>query len=123
MSQPNPLKLVGNKALLHLCCHCSPPLVLVQGTVEVLNFWEHQSCGQRADRVCMYGRPILLSMARPMQAAVKQAAKDAGAEESDEDDGGIIEVDEETLRQREAAAAAALAAAAPLTQVLTLSMC
>ena len=66
-----------------------------------------------------HGRPFLLTRAVPMQAVVKQAAKDAGAEASDEDDGGIVEVDEETLRQREAAAAAALAAAAPLTQVLT----
>lgn len=54
-----------------------------------------------------------------VQAAAKQAAKEAGVAEEDEDDdeGGIIQVDEEMMRHREAAAALNAALHAPPTQV------
>ena len=71
--------------------------------------------GQRSYQQAVCGAEQCLSA---VQAAAKQAAKDAGVVEEDSDDeGGIIQVDEEMMRQREAAAALSAAMNAPPTQV------
>ena len=88
-------------------------------------------CGWVSPRLCCLSRLLqgcagwLPSSKLAVQAAAKQAAKEAGVAEEDEDDdeGGIIQVDEEMMRHREAAAALNAALHAPPTQVSPLHVC